>query len=37
MIVPLLSGPSDADPAKVLADFDTELKRIIEQNKAFLG
>jgi len=37
MIVPLLSGPSDADPAKVLADFDTELKRIIDQNKAFLG
>lgn len=37
MIVPLLSGPSNDDPAKVLADFDTELKRIIDQNKASLG
>ncbi|MCU0500364.1 MAG: extracellular solute-binding protein [Anaerolineae bacterium] len=37
MIVPLLSGPSDADPAKVLADFDAELKRIIDQNKASLS
>jgi|GEM_PF-1006925 len=37
ILVPLVSGPSDADPAKVLADFDAELKRIIDQNKASLG
>lgn len=37
IIVTPLSGPSDADPAKVLADFDTELKRLIDVNKASLG
>ena len=37
MIVPLLSGPSDADPAEVLKEFDAELTRIIDLNKDSLG
>lgn len=37
IVVPLLGGPSDAEPAAVLEEFDAELTRIIEQNQASLG
>jgi ABC-type glycerol-3-phosphate transport system substrate-binding protein len=37
IIVPLLDGTVDDDPATTLAEFDTEVTRIIDQNMASLG